>query len=111
MANQILTEGDHIVDFSANPLDGASVAPLADLWRPGSPPAPMPPLTRSRASDQLRANEQAAVGPLALPLSAVFSPLIIGAAYRRRSRALCGAPSHALVDGLGAWQRRRRAGC
>jgi hypothetical protein len=108
LANQILTEGDRILDFSADLLDGATVAPLGDLWRPGSPPDPIPRLTRSHESNQTRPQEQAAVGPLALPLMAVFSPLILGAAYRRRSRALRGAPSRALVAGLGAWQCGRR---
>ena len=32
LANQILTEGDRILDFSADPLDGPSVTPLGDLW-------------------------------------------------------------------------------
>jgi hypothetical protein len=96
LANQILTEGDRILDFSADPLDGASVTPLSDLWRPGSPPDARPLLAQSRASNQARSHEQAAGSPLGLPLSSAFVPLVTGAAYRRRSGGLLAISSQAL---------------
>jgi transcriptional regulator with XRE-family HTH domain len=109
LANHISTDGERILDFSADPLDGTSVIPLGALWRPGSPPDPMPPLTQRRLVDDARARE-APAPPLALPLSAVLSPLIIRAACRRRSRGLAWTASHALVVRLGSWQRRRGKG-
>jgi hypothetical protein len=52
LACQILTEGDHIMDFSADPLDASSVAGLGSLWRPGSVPDPAPPIVARRDPDR-----------------------------------------------------------
>ena len=108
LANQILTEGDRILDFSADPLDGASVTLLGDFWRPGSPPDPMPPLTHHSEADRSRTSEEASAAPLAIPLCGVCGVLVVGAAHRLRARTRPQIRPPALVARLGGWQGRRQ---
>jgi hypothetical protein len=110
MANRILTEDDRIMDFSADPLDDASITPLGNLWRPGSTPDRTPPVTPGHGVDQSAADGQAPAAPLTLLACVVVSLFVVGGARRLRSGATPNTHSRALVAQLGDWQRQRQGG-
>jgi len=110
MANQILTEGDRIIDFSADPLDGASVIPLGDLWRPRSTPDAASKSVGGPDLDDSGASGAAPAAPLALlacVVVVVVGSLVVSNARLLRARVTHGGKSHALISALAYWQRRR----
>jgi hypothetical protein len=103
MANRIVTEGDRIIDFSADPLDGASVLPLGELWRPGSTPDRPPKRSIKPDLDETGVNNDAP----ALLTCVVIGLLVASSGRAMRARVTHGRKSRALITALADWQRGR----
>lgn len=107
MANQILTQDGHIMDFTSVPLDGASVIPLGNLWRPGSTPDRIPPLTRAREPESSSTERGAGGLPTAALASLIGGAFLFASMGRPRQPAVDPRTRSALLVGLDAWRRRR----
>jgi hypothetical protein len=103
--NQIVTEGDCILHFSADPLDGASVRPLGDLWRTGALPEPVPPLTPSRHVERPGGEGRAGAAGAAAFACVLAGLFVVGGARRRHRVAERQQPSM-LIAQLRNWRRR-----
>jgi hypothetical protein len=114
MSNRILTEDGRIMDFTSVPLDGASVLPLGNLWRPGSTPDRIPPLSVAGDPQRVSTERQAGTLPVAALASVMGGVFLVAGVRRLRPQAVpprTPGTQSALLAQLEAWLHRRDMNC